>query len=66
MCASYALRIVDALSRSIYSALLSTTMKYSTQSTESSLEKDFGPDRYNRLSTIVISTPELVPIEQEA
>jgi hypothetical protein len=41
---SYALCIVDTLIRSIYPALLSTTMKYSTQSSESSLEKNLDRD----------------------
>jgi hypothetical protein len=41
-------------------------MKYSTQPTPLNLEKDFGPEWSNHLRSTIVSTLELIIVEQEA
>jgi len=45
---------------------ISSTMKYSSQPSPSTLERDFGPEWSDRLRTTIASNSELMIVEQEA
>ena len=45
---------------------ISSTMKYSSQPSPSTLERDFGPEWSDRLRTSIPSNSELMSVEQEA
>jgi len=45
---------------------ISSTMKYSSQPTPSTLERDFGPEWSDRLRMNIVSNSELMIVEQEA